>query len=119
MSDDPDQVFENSPPSPLDYAVLLHHLQEAGAKNIVLTTRMSWDGDLGITSAALSNKLSTFHRANIGLPLTRGSHKQELPDILRQSVIPFSNVSGNYRILPIVNQVTVPSAVKDLSLIHI
>ena len=113
VSNDPDQVFENSPPSPLDYAVLLHHLQEAGAKNIVLTTRMSWDGDLGITSAALSDKLSTFHRANIGLPLTRGSHKQELPDILRQSIIPFSNVSGNYRILPIVNQVTVPSAVKD------
>ena len=115
ITDDPDQVYESSPPSSLDYAVMLHHLHEAGIKNVVLTTRMSWDGDLGITDEALSNKLDAFKRASIGIPLTRGSHQQDLPDILRPSIIPFSNVSGNHRALPIVNQVSIPSAVRNTS----
>lgn len=109
ITDDPDQVYESTPPSPLDYAVMLHTLKEKGAENIILTTRMSWDGDSGLSADALSIKLSAFNRATIALPLTRGSTAQELPNILRQSVIPFSNIRGNIRLIPVVNQVALPA----------
>lgn len=113
ITDDPDQVYESTPPSPLDYAVILHTLHERGVENIVLTTQMSWDGDLGITATALSNKLAEFEYAAIPLPLTRGATAQELPDILRQSIIPFTNIRGDQRHLPIVNQVALPSIISD------
>ncbi|BDS08215.1 hypothetical protein NT6N_32550 [Oceaniferula spumae] len=111
VTDDPDQVYESTPPSPLDYAVMLHSLRLKGANNIILTTRMSWDGDPGITAEALSNKLAAFDRASFGVPVTRGATAQPLPEALQRALIPFSNVSGNLRLIPVVNQVALPAVI--------
>lgn len=113
ITDDPDQIYERTPPSPLDYAVILHRLHHQGAENIVINTQLTWDGDLGITATALSNKLAEFTNANISLNLTRGAATHELPEALQQSIIPFSNVSGNVKLLPVVNQVTPPNALSN------
>ncbi len=113
ITDDPDQVYESTPPSPLDYAVILHTLRERGAENIVLTTQMSWDGDLGITATALSGKLSDYKYAAIPLSLTRGVTAEKVPSPLRQSIIPFTNITGNQTLIPIVNQVSLPCLISD------
>lgn len=113
ITDDPGQVYESTPPTPLDYAVILHTLHEKGVENIVLSTQMSWDGDLGLTATALSDKLAEFQHASIPIPLTRGSTAQDFPKILRKSTIPFSNVRGNSKLLPVVNQVALPTVLSD------
>lgn len=109
ITDDPGQIYEATPPSPLDYAVMLHRLRSRGVENIVLTTRMSWDGQPGLSAAALSDQLAAFGRATISLPLTRGATAQELPAVLNNSLIPLANASGNQNLIPAVNQVALPS----------
>ncbi|MBK1829844.1 hypothetical protein JIN77_03850 [Verrucomicrobiaceae bacterium R5-34] len=113
ITDDPDRVYESTPPSPLDYAVMLHALNDRGVENLVFTTRLSWDGDLGLSADALNHQLAPFSHASFGLPLTRGATAQELPPALRRSLIPFSQVSGNRRLIPTVNQVALPAVMSD------
>ena len=42
ITDDPDQIFESCPPTPLDYAVILQKLHQRGYRRVVVTTRMTW-----------------------------------------------------------------------------
>jgi len=75
ITDDPNRIFETSPPSPLDYAIILQKLYEQGHRSVILTTRMTWDQEqdtdsdnIQLSIQALSYKLAQFDRAVIGLP---------------------------------------------------
>ena len=106
ITDDPDRIFEKSPPSPLDYAVILDALHERGEKPVVLATRIAWDDYTEMELQALDGRLALFEHAIIPLPVTRGATKKSLPASLERSLIPFSNIKGNYQLFPVVNQVT-------------
>lgn len=130
ITDDPNKIFESSPPSALDYAVILKHLHDHGAQHIAMGTRMSWpttplqddskrgpeepvdtNSDLGFDGSqlsylALNQQLGLFQQATIALPVTRGPVAQALPAPLKRSLIPLSQVKGNNQLIPIVNQVT-------------
>ena len=103
ITDDPDKIFEASPPSALDYAIILTSLHKRGYKEVILTTGLNWDQQLGLETQGLGRQLAMFSRSAIALPVTRVATPQSLPDILRRSLIPMSRVSGNHRQLPFIN----------------
>lgn len=122
ITDDPSRIFETSPPSPLDYAIILQKLYEQGYRSVILTTRMTWDQDpvstdatptgtdnIQLSTQALSYKLAQFDRAVIALPITRGATPQDLPAALQRALIPFDQVHGNSQLIPTVNQVSLPT----------
>lgn len=126
ITDDPDRIFETSPPSPLDYAVILQKLYDRGFRNVVISTRMSWDtpandddsppaqgslNDATLTTRALDSKLALFDSSVIGLPVTRGASGHPLPQALKRSLIPHSRVTGNTSLIPTVNQVPLPTSI--------
>ena len=109
ITDDPDHIFEHTPPSPLDYAVLMESLRNRGYNHVVLASRMTWDDEPGLEANGLSGRLALFQSSVIAIPVTRGATAQPLPDALQRALIPFSKVKGNYKLIPIVNQVSLPA----------
>jgi hypothetical protein len=109
ITDDPDHIFEHTPPSPLDYAVLIESLRNRGYNQVVLATRMTWDDEPGLEAKGLSGRLALFQSSVIAIPVTRGATAQPLPDALQRALIPFSKVTGNHKLIPIVNQVSLPA----------
>lgn len=112
ITDDPDRIFEQSPPSPLDYAVILESLHRRGHRNLILATRMTWDNDPGLEASALDLKLSLFDHSVIALPVTHGATHQTMPAPMRRALIPYSNIKGNHRLIPIVNQTSLPAHIQ-------
>ncbi len=109
VTDDPDHIFEHTPPSPLDYAVILESLHNRGFRSVVLTTRMTWDEQPGLEAKGLSSRLALFNKAVIALPVTRGATAHPIPAALQRALIPLSRITGNHQHIPTVNQVTLPS----------
>ena len=79
ITDDPDRSLKHSPPSALDYAVILDSLHNRGYKEVILTTRMTWDQHPGLETQGLSSRLALFARSAIPLPVTRAATAQALP----------------------------------------
>lgn len=111
ITDDPNHIFETSPPSPLDYAVILDSLYERGHRSIIFATQIAWDNYTEMELQSLNGRLALFDRAVIPLSITRGANKQNLPPSLRRSLIPPSHITGKYQSLPVVNQVTLSNLV--------
>jgi len=132
ITDDLDHIFEATPPTPLDYAIILQQLYDKGYRSVVITTRMTWDRNLksdtlnakntilpshdefdeiNLSAKALSYKLSQFDRSVIGLPVTRGASSQSLPPSLMRASIPIEQVHGHHSAIPRVNQITLPASI--------
>lgn len=109
ITDDPDRIFEHSPPSALDYAVILESLRNRGYDDVILTTRMTWDKHPGLEAEGLGSRLALFARSAIPLPVTRAATDQTPPAPLQRALIPLSQVSGNHLLIPMVNQVPLPT----------
>ena len=108
ITDDPEQIFEQCPPSALDYAIILTAMHNRGYRDVILTTSMNWDQQIGLETQGLGRQLGMFEYSAIALPVTRVATPQQLPDILRRSLIPMSQVSGNHRQLPLINYAPIP-----------
>ena len=106
ITDDPERIFESTPPSPLDYAVILDRLLEHGHRDVIFNTPLVWDDYSEIELQALNRKLTSLDSVTLSLPLTRGVINQAAPPALQQSLIPLNQVQGNYHPLPRANQVT-------------
>lgn len=130
ITDDPDHIFEATPPTPLDYAIILQRLYDQGYRRVVIATRMTWDQPAGNTTSptpaeppvdgfdeqqlstqALSAKLAQFNCAVIALPVTRGATSQPLPAPLRRAIIPLNQVQGSPHLIPKVNQITLHASI--------
>jgi len=132
ITDDPDHIFEATPPTPLDYAIILQQLYDKGYRSVVITTRMTWDkksksdaltqintalsshdefDEIDLSAKALSYKLSQFDQSVIGLPVTRGASSQPLPPSLMRASIHLKQVHGNHSSIPRVNQITLPASI--------
>lgn len=125
ITDDPNKIFESTPPTPLDYAVILQRIHDRGFRSIVICTRMTWDAPLKtenlsqdgfddsiLSVQALSSKLALFDHSVIGLPVTRGPSSHPLPAPLKRSLISLSQISGKSTLIPTVNQVPLHSSIE-------
>lgn len=108
ITDDPDKIFEQSPPSPLDYAIILTSLHKRGFRDVILATNLNWDQQVGIENQGLGRQLGLFDYSAISMPVTRVATPQPVPDILKRSLITMVQVSGNPHQLPLINHAPIP-----------
>jgi hypothetical protein len=110
ITDDPDRVFQASPPSPVDIAIILKNLRRLGRNSIAIGTPLAWSETDGISLMALDQQLDAVSSLVTSAPLSRGSVASLLPPAFRRASIAVSDIHGNARHLPIVNRVSIPDA---------
>ncbi len=109
VTDDPDRIFENTPPSALDYATIFAKLHEQGATTLVAGTTMGWDDEPALQLTALNQQIKKFDRVLAGVPLRRSPNGTPIPDIFLSSEISTKQLRGDSKLLPQVNALALPN----------
>jgi len=111
IDDDPDGVFQNFPPSPIDVAVLLNNLHRLGEKKAAIAAVFAWDEPDTIGLTALAKTIGRFESVTMAAPLTRGTTSEPMPSAFLRASIPMTEVIGDSSLLPIVNRIAVRGTV--------
>lgn len=111
LGDDAEGVFQSSPPSPIDLAVILTNFQRLGARNAATAAVLAWDAPDPIGLAALDQALGRFDSLVMAAPLTRGAVAEPMPVAFRKASVPLSQVQGDIAALPLVNRVPLPGVI--------
>lgn len=104
IGDDAQRIFESTPPSAGDYAVILSQLQRQGHSKVAISLPMAWDDTDPIALAALDHQLGAFPLALCACPLARGISPQPIPPALARASVATASITGNPRLLPVVNR---------------
>jgi hypothetical protein len=110
MTDDAVSYFESSPPSPADWAVILDNLHRRGHRSIAIAPVLAWEDPDPIAFSAVDSQLERFRPAIAGMPVVRGISPEPIPPAFQRLSLPVARVDGDYRSLPIVNQLAVARA---------
>jgi hypothetical protein len=105
LGDDPAGVFQSSPPSPVDLAVILNNFQRLGAKKAATAAVLAWDEPDPIGLAALDLAIGRFESLVMVAPLSRGVVPEQMPAAFRRTSVPVSAVLGDASLLPVVNRI--------------
>lgn len=111
INDDPDQVFQSSPPSPVDFAIILRNLKRLGMDRVAISFPLVWEETDAISLAALDRQLDAIPSLTTAAPLTRGAVPSPIPTAFRRASIPLSEITGNTELLPAVNRISIPDVI--------
>ncbi|MFD2257444.1 hypothetical protein ACFSSA_12240 [Luteolibacter algae] len=111
LGDDPDGFFQSSPPSPIDFAVILKNIQRLGQDSPAIAIPLAWQAADIISLTALDQQLDKFSAPVTCAPLSRNPVPSPIPAAFRRASIPLSDVNGDTALLPIVNRVSLPDIV--------
>lgn len=105
------ELFDGDVPSPAEYAVLLSKLHQAGTREVAFTEGLSWETAPEIELVAMESALQPFGGILLPLAFSEVPNPSSPPAWLQPSLIPGSVLIGDASSLPIVNQISFPSAV--------
>lgn len=108
IGDDPDGVFQSTPISPIDYAVIFRNLDRLGVKHVALGALLSWNDPDPIAKTALDRRLAGFDSMVTITPLTRGATSEAMPAAFIRSSIAVERVKGDVGVVPTVNRMPIP-----------
>ncbi len=108
ITDDPDRVFQTSPPSPVDFAIILKNLRRLGRESVAIGMPLAWPEPDVISLMALDQQLDALPSVVTAAPLSRGAIPSPLPPAFRRASIAVSEIHGNGRDLPLVNRISMP-----------
>lgn len=111
ITDDPDNVFQASPPSPVDLAVILKNLRRLGKNTVAIGMPLAWPDPDIISLAALDQQLDSIPNLVTSTPLSRNPVPSPLPQAFRRASIPVSEVKGDTSLLPKVNRTSIPDVI--------
>jgi hypothetical protein len=111
LGDDPQGVFQSSPPSPVDMAVVFSNFQRLGAKKAASAAVLAWDSPDVISLTALETTLGRFDSLVMAAPVTRGASPEPLPPAFRKTSVPVSSVVGDASEIPVVNRIPLPGVI--------
>ena len=111
ITDDPDRVFQTSPPSPVDFAIILKNLRRLGRESVAIGMPLTWPEPDVISLMALDQQLDALPSVITAAPLSRGPLHSPLPPAFRRASIAVSEIHGNGHDLPLVNRVSIPDVV--------
>ena len=111
LGDDPEGVFQSSPPSPIDLAVILANFQRLGAKKAATAAVLAWDAPDPIGLTALDKAISRFDSLVMAAPLSRGAVPEPMPPAFRRASIARDKVHGDVSSLPVVNRIPIPGII--------
>lgn len=111
LDDDRERVFQSSPPSALDVAVILQNLKRLGAEKPVITSLLAWEKPEAVGLRALDFALESFTSVVTAAPLSRTATSSPLPASFRRASVPLSSLRGDRSTLATVNQLAVGNTV--------
>ena len=111
IGDDTEHFFQNSPPLPIDVAVILNNFHRRGIKRLGSAAVFSWENPDPISLVALEKTMAGFESLITATPLSRGATPQPIPASFRRASIPLGSVQGSYLQLPVVNRVPIPNVI--------
>lgn len=111
LGDDPNNIFQSSPQSPLDLAVILSNFQRHGVKRPAIAAVLAWDKPDVMSLSSLEVKLGAFESITMTAPLARGAVPETMPAAFRRASIPLGRVSGDTSALPVVNRLPVSGVI--------
>lgn len=111
LGDDPQGIFQSSPPSPVDLAVVFTNFQRLGAKKAASSAVLAWDSPDVMGLAALDKAISRFDSMVMAAPLSRGTSPQPMPSAFRKTSVPLETLIGDASKLPIVNRIPLPDVI--------
>ncbi len=104
-------TFQDSPPSAIDYAVILSNARRIGVKHMGFSSMLAWPAVDPIALAALEEEMAAFDRIVLAAPLARGLQPDALPPSMRRGSLAKNQVRGDLKNLPRVNRVAVPDGI--------
>ena len=111
LGDDPAGVFQSSPPSPIDLAVILTNMRRLGANQATTAAVLAWSTPDPIGLAALDQSIRRFDSLVMAAPLSRGAVTEIMPPAFRRASIPLDRVHGDPAALPVVNRIPLPGVI--------
>lgn len=108
ITDDPNQIFQTSPPSPVDFAIILKNLTRLKQDSIAIGIPLTWTDPETIPLAALDQQLDAIPHLITSAPLSRGSIPSPIPTAFRRASIGLSQIHGNQSLVPVVNRIPIP-----------
>jgi len=111
LGDDPEGVFQTSPPSPIDLAVILSNFRRLGADHAAIAAVLAWDAPDPIGLTALERTLAGFDSLVMAAPLGRGAVAGPMPPAFRDTSIAATTIHGDTSRLPIVNRIPVTAVI--------
>lgn len=111
LTDDPNQIFQSSPPSPLDLALILHNLKRLNQTSIAIGTPLHWVNPDLMPLQALDRQLDQIPHLITTSPLSRTTAPSPIPPAFRRASLPLSKIHGNHSLVPVVNRTSLPDVV--------
>lgn len=111
VGDDPEGVFQSSPPSPVDYAVMFSNMRRIGVQHAACAVVLAWEEPDVIGLMALEKAMGEFDSMVVSSPVTRGAVAETMPQAYRRASLPVSAVSGDVKQIPMINRIPVPDVV--------
>ena len=111
LGDDRDGFFQTSPPSPVDYAIILKNFARLGETSPVIAIPLAWQEADVIALAALDLQLDALSSVITTAPLARSATPAPIPPAFRRASVPLSQIDGDASSLPIVNQIPIPDVI--------
>lgn len=111
LGDDVQGIFQSSPPSPTDVAIIFKNFQRLGAKKAATAAVLAWETPDPVGLAALDLVLGRFDSLVMAAPLSRGPVSASMPQSFRQASLPLEAVTGDVGNLPMVNRVPLPGII--------
>ena len=111
LEDDADGIFQESPHSPVDFAVIFNNLKRLGIQNLCSTSVLAWDQPDTISLAALEKTIDAFDSSIVTAPLSRGPTPEAMPSAFRAASTPINQTHGNTSLIPVVNRISLPGII--------
>ena len=111
LGDDTDGFFQSSPPSPVDFAIILKNFSRLGETGPVIAIPLAWQETDVISLAALDLQLDALPSVLTTAPLTRSANPSPIPPAFRRASVPVSNINGDPSNLPVVNHIPIPNII--------
>jgi hypothetical protein len=111
ITDDPEKAFQESPPSPVDIAVILKNLRRMGRDSAAIGMPLTWADPDVISLSALDRQLDAFPSVITAAPLARSPVPTPLPPAFRRGSLPLVSIEGDPSLLPRVDRIPIPDVV--------
>jgi hypothetical protein len=111
ITDDPEGVFQESPPSPVDFAVILKNLRRMGRDSVAIGMPLSWADPDVLSLTALDQQLDAIPSVITSAPLSRSPVPTPIPPAFRRASVSLFSIAGDTSLLPRVDRISIPDVV--------
>ncbi|MGJ8656121.1 MAG: hypothetical protein ACSHX6_06700 [Akkermansiaceae bacterium] len=112
IDDDPEGTNAYGIYDPTDLAVTVNNLVRLNTKHLFLGTHLHWPDLPPIENNTLNTQLELLDSCILSTPLRRTANSVEIPPYLLDSSVALSEVQGNTRMLPKVNNLSLAPTLK-------